>query len=90
MTEVKLGYYELETKEYHSQMFNEDYEIGNLTGNFAEVDGKNFCTPISLSLTRIARPLPVIYFQPKYMPPENFSSTLLIKRLKENWMMKSA
>lgn len=42
VTEVKLGYYELETKEYHSQMFNEDYEIGNLTGNFAEVDGKKF------------------------------------------------
>src|SRR4030066_576281 len=42
VTEVKLGYYELETKEYRSQMFNEDYEIGSLVGNLAQVDGKAF------------------------------------------------
>lgn len=42
VTEVKLGYYDLETKEYRSQMFNEDYEIGNLVGNLAQVEGKAF------------------------------------------------
>ena len=42
VTEIKLGYYDLETKEYRSQMFNEDYEIGSLVGNLTQVDGKAF------------------------------------------------
>jgi len=42
VSEVKMGYYDLEAKEYRSQMFSEDYELGNLTGNFSQVDGKTF------------------------------------------------
>ncbi len=42
VTEVRLGYYDLETKEYYSKNFEEDYEIGNMVGNIAQVDGKAF------------------------------------------------
>ena len=40
--DVQLGYYELETKTYHRQDFEGDYELVNLSGNVSRVDGKPF------------------------------------------------
>lgn len=38
----KLGYFDLEKKEYLSQVFEGDFEIVNLTGNISLLDGKPF------------------------------------------------
>ncbi|MCI0531972.1 MAG: DNA-binding protein [candidate division Zixibacteria bacterium] len=36
----KIGYYDLTTKQYYSQILKGDYEILNLTGNISAADGK--------------------------------------------------
>lgn len=38
----KLGYFDLQAKEYRSRTFEGDYEIVNLVGNIASLDGKPF------------------------------------------------
>lgn len=38
----KLGYYDLKTKEYQSETFGGEFEIVNLTGNIAQLEGKPF------------------------------------------------
>jgi predicted DNA-binding protein with PD1-like motif len=38
----KLGYYDLEAREYRSQTFEGDFEIVNLTGNISQLEGKPF------------------------------------------------
>ena len=36
----KLGYYDLNSKEYQSETFEGEFEIVNLTGNISQLDGK--------------------------------------------------
>jgi len=38
----KLGYYDLNSKEYQSETFEGEFEIVNLTGNISQLDGKPF------------------------------------------------
>lgn len=41
-SEIELGYYALDTKEYHWKKFDGTYEILNMTGNLSLVDGNPF------------------------------------------------
>lgn len=38
----ELGYYDLKTRRYEKEKFEEDMEVGNITGNLASLDGKPF------------------------------------------------
>ncbi len=38
----KLGYFDLNTKEYQSEIFEGEFEIVNLTGNISHLNGKPF------------------------------------------------
>ncbi|HXF49730.1 MAG TPA: PPC domain-containing DNA-binding protein [Verrucomicrobiae bacterium] len=38
----ELGYYDLKTCKYEKEKFEEDMEVGNITGNIAALDGKPF------------------------------------------------
>lgn len=38
----ELGYYDLKTRKYEKEKFEEDMEVGNITGNIASLDGKPF------------------------------------------------
>ncbi|MCI0329861.1 MAG: DNA-binding protein [candidate division Zixibacteria bacterium] len=38
----ELGYYDLKTRRYEKEKFEEDMEVGNITGNIASLDGKPF------------------------------------------------
>jgi len=38
----ELGYYDLKTRKYEKEKFEEDMEVGNITGNVAALDGKPF------------------------------------------------
>ena len=39
---VELGYYELGTRTYHRKVFEDDYELVNLTGNLSKLEEKPF------------------------------------------------
>ncbi len=39
---VKLGYYDLATKQYGSKIYEDDHEVASMTGNVALVEGKPF------------------------------------------------
>jgi len=39
---IELGYYDLETRRYERKTFEEDMEVGNITGNIARLNGKPF------------------------------------------------
>lgn len=39
---IELGYYDLKTRKYEKETFEEDMEVGNITGNIASLDGKPF------------------------------------------------
>ena len=38
----ELGYYDLKTRKYEKEKFEEDMEVGNITGNIASLDEKPF------------------------------------------------
>ncbi len=38
----ELGYYDLKMRKYEKEKFEEDMEVGNITGNVASLDGKPF------------------------------------------------
>ena len=38
----ELGYYDLKSRRYEKEKFEEDMEVGNITGNIASSDGKPF------------------------------------------------
>lgn len=38
----ELGYYDLKSRKYEKEKFEEDMEVGNITGNIASLDGKPF------------------------------------------------
>ena len=40
--ETELGFFDPRTREYIRRRFDGDHEIGSLTGNFSELDGKPF------------------------------------------------
>ena len=40
--ETELGFFDPRTREYVRRRFDGDHEIGTLTGNFSELDGKPF------------------------------------------------
>lgn len=40
--DIELGYYDFDEKEYVRKVFDGDYELINLTGNFAMLDDKPF------------------------------------------------
>ena len=42
VTEVELGYYHLEKKEYTFKQFEQEFEVVSLTGNVSLVEGKPF------------------------------------------------
>jgi predicted DNA-binding protein with PD1-like motif len=42
LEKVMLGYYALSSREYQKKLFEGDYELVGLTGNFALVEGKPF------------------------------------------------
>jgi hypothetical protein len=39
---IELGYYSMETRSYAKKSFEEDMEVGNISGNIAHLDGKAF------------------------------------------------
>jgi predicted DNA-binding protein with PD1-like motif len=40
--DVELGYYDVEEREYVRKVFEGDFELINMTGNFAMLDGRPF------------------------------------------------
>lgn len=50
VTDVELGYFNIETKEYSSRKFTQNYELVSFIGNISFRDGKRFIhTHVSLS-----------------------------------------
>ena len=50
VTDVELGYFNIDTKEYSSRKFTENYELVSFIGNISFRDGKRFIhTHVSLS-----------------------------------------
>jgi predicted DNA-binding protein with PD1-like motif len=41
VTDITLGYFDLETKEYTRTLYDGEYELINLTGNLSTVDGES-------------------------------------------------
>lgn len=42
LKDVTVAYYELETKQYQTKLFEEDFELINLSGNISTFEGKPF------------------------------------------------
>lgn len=42
ISNFELGYYDLHARKYEKRKFEEDMEVGNVTGNIASLDGKPF------------------------------------------------
>ena len=42
MTDIELGFFAPATRTYIRRSFGGDYEIGSLTGNFSELNGRPF------------------------------------------------
>jgi len=40
--QFELGYYSMETRSYEKRSFEEDMEVGNISGNIAYLEGKPF------------------------------------------------
>ena len=40
ITEMEMGYYDIETKSYIRKMYNDDYELTSLNGNISVKDGE--------------------------------------------------
>ena len=50
VTDVKLGYFDIDSKEYSSRDFSEEYELISFTGNISLRDGQRFIhTHVSMS-----------------------------------------